>query len=153
MKRRDVLRRSTATVTGLALLSGEALALQTDDQRSVVNTDDHEIPYDLSIHNNSTEEQSIRVTVSPRSSDDSMFTATFSLSGLNSSSVESAAEARLQRRLDISGSGTYDVHVLLPTGESDATAVTVTEDGVLPAEAVTAYVSPSGNVDARTQIR
>lgn len=153
LDRRDVLRYSTATVTGLSLLSGKTLALQAKDQRSEIDTNSHELPYDLSIINNSTSEQTIEVILFPESPTNPTFTTMYSLQGLNDPAVETSSMTRFRKSLDVSGSGTYKVRVRLPSGATDSTAVGVTKDGISPPEAVTIYVTPEGEIEANTVIR
>lgn len=151
--RRDVLRYSTATATGLSLLSGKTLALEANDQRSEIEPDSHELAYDLSVINNSKSERTVEVIFFPKSPTDPTFTTTYSLQGLNDPAVKMSSTTRFRKSLDISGSGTYEVRVRLPTGATDSTTVGVTEDGISRAEAVTIYVTPEEEIEVNTVIR
>lgn len=150
--RRDVLKHSTTAITGLAMLSGEVLALESEQVPESVN-DDHELPTDLWLHNNSTEKTTIEVSAYPKNTGGPVFKGSYSLPGLNSQSIEDPSKASQEHQLKISGEGTYTFQFQLPDGSTDTTDVTVTENGIYGPESMSVYVKPSGKLEASTTVR
>lgn len=151
ISRRDVLQYSCTTITGLALLSDETVALQSNPKRKPTESD-HEIAGDLAIHNNSTGMTTIKVTAFPKYSDGPVLTGSYTLPGLNALDLEKAVDARSKHRLDISGEGIYTFQFQLPDGSTESTDVTVTEDGIYAPQMMTVHVTPSGDITAGTMI-
>jgi hypothetical protein len=152
LSRRDVLQYSTTTVTGLALLSGETVALESKSQPTASVEEKYALPNDLSLHNNSTGETTIEVTAYPKFEDGPMFTGSFSLPGLNDESLQNPTDARGAYQLDLVGDGTYTFQFQLPDGSTASADVTVTEDGIYVPETMTVHVKPSGEIEAKTII-
>lgn len=150
--RRDVLQYSTTTVTGLALLSGETVALESESRPAESVQDKYALPHDLSLHNNSTGETTVEVTAFPKYRDGPVFTGSFSLPGLNDQTLQNPANARAAYEFDLSGDGTYTFQFQLPDGSTDSADVTVTEDGIYAPETMTVHVKPSGEIEAQTII-
>lgn len=151
ISRRDVLQYSSTTITGLALLSGETVALENDPNGNSTGSN-HEIPNDLAIHNNSTSKTTIKVTAFPKYSDGPVLTGSYTLPGLNAPGLAKAIDARSKSRLDISGEGIYTFQFQLPDGSVTSTDVTVTEDGIYAPQMMTVHVTPTGDITAGTLI-
>lgn len=151
--RRAVLKHSTTTITGLALFSGETLALESKQQvPESSDDDDHELPTDLWIHNNSTGNTTIEITAYPKNTDGPVFEGSYSLPGLNDPSLENPSDASQEHQLKISGEGTYTFQFQLPDGSTDSTDVTVTDDGIYGPESMSVYIRPSGQIRALTTV-
>lgn len=154
LSRRDVLKHSTTTITGLSLLSGETLALESEQQApELIDDDDHELPTDLWIHNNSTGNTTVEITAYPKSTDGPVFEGSYSLPGLNDPSLENPPDASQEHQLKISGEGRYTFQFQLPDGSTDSTDVTVTDDGIYEPESMSVYIKPSGQIRTLTTVR
>lgn len=151
ISRRDVLQYSGTSITGLAILSDQTVALR-DDPETKPTGSDHEIPGDLAIHNNSTGTTTVTVTAFPKHTDGPVLTGSYTLPGLNAPGIEKAVDARIKKRLDVSGDGMYTFQFQLPDGSTANTDVTVTEDGVYAPQLMTVHVTPSGDITAGTMI-
>jgi hypothetical protein len=137
-------------MSGLALLSDETLALQTESLSQKQEENDHSIPYDLELVNNGKKEEVIKVAAAPVSSENPVYSNNYSVPGLNAPSVEEAENATQRMNVTIPEEGFYVFHFELSNGESDRAKITVNSDGIRDSEAITVDVSPDGKIEANT---
>jgi hypothetical protein len=149
INRRKVLQYSTVTITSLPFLSENTLALQSESINSK-QENVHSIPYDLELVNNGETEEEIKVIAAPVSSDKPAYSASYSLPGLNSPSLEENDEASRKMNLSIPDDGFYVFQFELSNGETDRTKITVNPDGIRDSEAITVHISPSRMIEANT---
>lgn len=150
VNRREVLQYSTVTMSSLALLSDETLALQSESLSQKRGENDHSIPYDLELVNNGKKEKAIKVVAAPVSSKNPAYSNNYSLPGLNAPSIEEPEKATQRMSVTIPEEGFYVFHFELSNGESDRAKITINSDGIRDSEAITVYVSPDGKIEANT---
>lgn len=145
--RRDLLRSAGTASASIAIIPLESS--RTTAERT--STSDNEIPHDISITNNGTEQKVVSITVDS-SDGERPFAERYRLQGVNNPDRQREDRVKFKGTVDASASGEFIVEASLPDGSTDSTTVRVTEDGFAYDQAVDVYVRPNGSIVADTII-
>jgi hypothetical protein len=143
-------RRELLRSTGIASASFAIVPLKSSAESEPPTVETEEIPYDVSIRNNTEEKRPVLLTVRSPDGGEELFSKQYSLQGLNNPEKRPDERAKFKGKVAVSARGEYRVEASLPGGTSDATTVSVSADGFAPSQAVNIYVHPSGTVTAHT---
>lgn len=137
-------RRKFLTAAGSITIPAATAIAQVENSQtsSSLGTPDedavHEIPYSVSITNNSQESGAIKLKTTPKYVDGRGFTETYRLEGLNQPNLPQSAMTKTRRNLSNTKPLAKGIHTVEASfkSETDATEARFNEDGIPAAAAI-----------------